>query len=545
MEEKASLMIKCSRISEQIDELQGGLDSAVKELEQIPVRLQQDKDRIYSEEYNSFVRKKETQLQAIEDAVNRKRQEVSNLLDSYPDLEKKEFAGKVEIQTLEDHLMEIYPASFIEEYMCLNPIPLVDDGEAYQLYTSTEAMVAGLKQGNIAGVVFNGLSSFLDKAADYPSVGLKAGLGFALFMAIGLVFSPFLFITGLSLLGLACGAQGVFVGGLLRRLYSVKQYLNDSYDEDIFQSDKADIMESVDSFFEDAKIPYIDAVTSKEFKFDEKLWSSAEKLAETNTNRLQAQKRMLSSELEKAKSELEQAISALDELEKKEREMSKVARGQYLGAITWKQEWLSQIFLDITSENKIKVMPYTQCNSLFYCDNATTLQNLGRLTVYQGVIHMHPNFSNTVVLDYKYNGGELMQFSTIPAKVLRLAYTEDAIDKQVESITNNIRSRTNNILGSCESITEFNKLMASFDAPGENFVVVHVFGLSAFNSQLISNMRNGGRVGFFFKFYLTVEELSEAGTKFPFDCFTEFFQVGDYPMLRTVGSLKKMLGTDQ
>ena len=87
--------------------------------------------------------------------------------------------------------------------------------------------------------------------------------------------------------------------------------------------------------------------------------------------------------------------------------------------------------------------------------------------------------------------------------------------------------------------------MASFDAPGENFVVVHVFGLSAFNSQLISNMRNGGRVGFFFKFYLTVEELSEAGTKFPFDCFTEFFQVGDYPMLRTVLSLKKMLGTDQ
>lgn len=544
MEEKAALMIKISKTSEEIDALQETILVLKRDLDEIPGALQQEKDKILREARDRFNNRIDEQLRKIKETVANKREEVDRLLDTFPDLEKKEFAGKVEIQTLEDHLREIYPPQLIDDYICLNPIPLTDDGEAYQQYTATENMVANLKQGNIAGAVFNGLSALLDKAADYPQLGLKVGAIFALLMVGGIVFAPTAVISGLAILGGLCASQGIFVRGLLRRMYSVKLYLNDSYDEDIFQQDKSDILASVDEFIGEANDKYVSYIKALEFTFDKGQWATAERLFDVKQKKLETQIKMKSQELGSAQKILEQYIEQLDVLTEKEQQAAKVARAQFLGEVTWNMEWREQMFLDVTPENKIKVMQYKQCNTLFYSSDISPLQALGRLIIFQSMLHMHPNYATTIALDYKYNGGDLTQFASLPDKLFRLGYIEDELENLLESITNRIRSRTNNILGSCESISEYNKLMEEYEAPGEYYVVVHVFGLTKFNSKMVSNIRNGAKVGYFFKFYLTLEEIQECSDSIPLDLFQDIYEVREYPVPRQLGALKRMLSSN-
>lgn len=536
-------MIASQQIGAEIDRISERIAEIEKSLSEIPAKCQREKTETRIAAQKSFDQKQQQKLASINHAIEKKHAEISQLLDTFPDLDSKEFAGRYEIKDLEDHLMEIYPPDLIRDYICLNPIQFSDDSEAYQTYGYVENMVARLKQGNFAGAVFNGLSALLDKAADFPQLGLKVIVIVAVLLIGGLFLSPFLFLTIFAVLGLVSGIHGLFVQRLLRGMYSVKLYLNNSYDEDIFARDKDDIMSSVEEYLDEAREQYEDIVASEEFSFDENTLKDIDKKYNLESQRLRSQQDLANQELQAKQQELEELLKSLDELSEREQKAAERARQEFLGKITWKKEWMQNVFLDVTSENKIKVMPFGKGNSLYYSRDIDNLKKLSRLTVFQSMLSMHPDFTANVILDYKYNGGELTQFVTVPERLCRICYSTDDLQKQGETISNKIRARTNTILGSCESIEEYNDLMATYNVSGEYYVVVHVFGLTSLSAQFLSNIRNGLRVGYFYKFYCTTEELIEMRDNFPLTDFMEIYEILDNPVPRMPSAVQRLFET--
>lgn len=544
MEGKAALMVESQRLGMRVDALEKEVSQLQTDLSKVPLTLQSQKASAISVAQGDFVNKKSADLEKIEQVVACKRSQVVELIDSFPDMDTKEIAGRFEIRDLEDHLMEVYPPDLIADYVCLNPIPVSDDAEAYKLYSSVEGMVAGLSQRNVAATVFKFLSDLLEQASEVPSVGIKAGLiMFALFAGL-LVFSPFLFIVLFTSLGLLSGGHGLFVHKLLRRLYSVKLYIQDNYDVDAFMEDKGDILRSVDDFLHTAKEEALGIVNARQFDPSSVDTSGIEKTADLETIRLKAAIDIKNKELETVRQGLASVLEQLEALQKEDAAKAEKARTEALTEITWKNEWMNTVFLEVTPEKQVKVFKYAKGNSIYYGADIEQLKNLSRLIVIQSVLHMHPDISSNIVLDYKYNGGTLTQFSIMPARCLKLAYSENDLQSQEDSILRKIRARTNNVLSSSESIEEYNNLMHEYGSAGEYYLTVHIFGLEKCSVQLRNNIVNGPRVGVYYKLYLTQEELIELGEDLPISSFQDFYEVRENPMPRLVGQVKRLWDGD-
>lgn len=534
-------MVASAKVGEEIENIQKKIEDINRELGLVPGRCQQEQATLRTTMQEDFIRRNATQLAKIKKACADKKAAASELLDSFPDLDRQEFAGRYEIKDLEEHLMSVYPPGLVEDYICMNPIEFEDEREAYQVYSNVENTIVGLKQGNMVGAVFQGLSDLLNNAADQPQVGMKVAIGAILFLVGGLVLSPFLFLTAFAGLGLFSAVQGARVRGALRQLFSVKLFLNDAYDEDIFAEDKEDIMNMVEAFLDDAEEEYIQVVQDRVFEFNPALLEPIKRKYDLETQRLNSSLDLQNQSLDMKKAELQTIIAKLDALAEQEKKYAELARKKFLGTIEWKKEWLPNIFLETTPENKVKVMPFAQGNSLYYSRDADNLKRLSRLLVFQCMIQMHPDFACNFVLDYKYNGGELTQFVTAPERIVKICFSEDDLAKQTELINNEIRARTNNILGSCESIEDYNNLMATYNSAGEYYVIVHVFGCPSLPTQMLNNIRNGPRVGYFFKFYLTVDELRDLADVFPLDAMKDFHEVLENPTPRTIAAVRRVL----
>lgn len=544
MEGKAALMVESSRLGQQIDELESNLASLEAAIRDIPRKAQQDKEVFVQRARKEFEAKNQADCQAIEEATVTRRESVEELIDSFPGMEAREIAGRFEIRELEDHLMTVYPPDLIADYVCLNPIEIADDTEAYTLYTSVEGMVAGLQRGNISASIFSALSNMMNKAADIPEVGMKAGLIVFGFILLTLFISPFTLLTVFSILGITSAVHGAFVRRLLRRLYSVKLYLNESYDEDVFVEDKGDILASVDSFFDEVKAEALEEIASRVFSVDDNDLQEIDKAAELETTRLQSQMDLKKQQLETCRQGLAKVLEQLDELAEADKKRAEAARQEYLGSIQWKDEWMSQMFVEVTSENQIKGFNYAKGNSLYYGRDIEKLKQFSRLIMAQTLLHMSPNIVSNIVLDYKYNGGSLTQFSRVAQRCCKLCFSDADIEKQESSITLRIRTRTNNILSTCESIEAYNEIMAQYNSPGEYYVVVHVFGISKLTTQFVNNILNGPRVGVFYKFYLTSDELVELKSVFPLDSMIDFFEVMENPIPRHPRQVRRLFDVD-
>ena len=160
------------------------------------------------------------------------------------------------------------------------------------------------------------------------------------------------------------------------------------------------------------------------------------------------------------------------------------------------------------------------------------------------MLRMHPEYATQVVLDYKYMGGELTQFLTLEGKCIKLCYSEEDLRKQQDIITNEIKARTKSILSSSANLDEFNALMATYDATGEYYAIIHVFGLEAVNSAMKNWFRNGPRVGYIFKFYWTYDEMQQLKDDLPLSDIKDFYEIKENPIPRTATAVKRIVGLD-
>lgn len=545
MAEKANLMVEAAKKSDEITRLEAKIEECNSGLASLSQRYDAMKREAREKALASFTSRQKELLARVDGIVEKKRQEAEALIDTFPGMETKEFAGRFEIKELQDHLMEVYPAAMIEDYICMNPTILEEDEEAFRVYSSVEKSVMSLSRGgSLVTKLFNGITSTLTTMTEDPNMGLKIIPVVLLFYGAAVFFLPFVFLTVFTAIGCASAAQGFFVKGLLRKLYSVKLYLNTTYDEDIFSKDRTDVLGEVNDYLEEARQKYAEYINSREFTYDPAIENKLEHDKAMEQKKLEQTRELATSNKEKLQEELQNLLSRIEELEEAERKKAENARSEYFENITWKREWMDQLFVDITPENRILKMPYTRGNSLYYAEDVQDLKHFSRLVCYQSMLHMHPEYASQVVLDYKYMGGELTQFFTLKGKCIRLCYTEDDIRKQIELMDNEIKARTKSIMASSSNLDEFNELMASYGATGEYYVVVHIFGAEQLSGTMLNWFRNGYRVGYLFKFYWTTEELQVVKDSIPFADIRDYFEIKATPIARTAASVKRIAGVD-
>ena len=517
------------------------LELAKQQLASLPADKEKALRDCEAQQRKAFEQSKQRKIKAINALVTRKLQQVQELLNTFPDLDTKDFAGRVEVKSLEHALKTLYPDKLIDDYVCLSPIEFENDSEVFQVYNLLETKAANLKEGSFAAIVFNGLTAILDKGADVPKLGLKVVLIVAGVFSVTLILSPFLFLTIFSVVGIASSIQGWRMQRMLRYLYSIKRYLNTSYDEDVFRRNSQDIMDSAREFLDEVKSSAISKIESVEFNLDSsKLTAISEKYT-VSEMQLKQSIAELTAKIGSLKERLQEMIKQYDELEEEEKRLAAVAREKYLGTITWERKWLDKLLVDIVGGTKVKMIPESQDNTIFYGESIEDLQEFSRLAVLQPLLHMHPEYCTNVILDYRYNGGKLVQFTKFPVRCCKLCYTADEIRMQLENITNDISTRNDKILSTCDSIESFNTLMAEYGSTGEYYVLLHIFGLDAITENIKNMIRNGPRVGYFTKLYLTYDELEELEDLSTAD-FTDFYEVGKAVSPRTEVGFRRSLG---
>lgn len=537
----SSLKIECAKLQEEIRKTQQEIQQLTEMRDRQESLVETEKQRAVSLAKSEFYSAQKAKAHIINELCARKLKDTEELINSFPDLETKEYAGKYEVRALEKALSEVYPREFCENYICTNVIKFPTESRAYTAYTSAERHIASLKQGHLAGSLFNGINKALQTVCRKDSAAGPVALGIIAIFILLLFLKPFAFLFLLVVSAVIAGIQGVYVRSIFRRLYSVKAFLNQTYDNDIFQQDKADIMDAVAEFINGVKDEYLKKLEANEFVMDKEKLAEIERQARANYEKLNMQVEGKKQLLENLRKDVEIKLQQLEQAEQERKTGASKTRERYLSTITWEHKWLDQILIDITPDFVVKGAKWQKCNSLYIARELTNLETFAQLAIYQSMLHMHPAFCSQIVLDYKYMGSNLVQFSKVNSSVFSLFVDREEIGKKLEAIKSDVRLRCTNILQSCSDIEAFNQLMATYDSPGESYVLVHIFGLETITADMLSLFKNGPKVGYFFKLYLTKEEMTELQKEFPFEDFGELSEITDLVLPRTSSQIERML----
>lgn len=541
MEEKSVLIQQLKETQLHLENLNKKITKIENFIADIPIKCKREQAAMSSDDKDIFSKMIQQKIDEVTELVGRRKAEVEDTIMKMTEGDSSSQITKSNLNDLEGVLCKLYPKDFVSNYSCLKPVSLTTEKQALNIYTDLSNGIDNIHDSNFSGKIFNGLMGLLDKSADYPKLGLKLTGIMTLFLITTVILMPFAFISVMSLCGVIAIAQGKYIKGYLSKISSLKTYLDDSYNESKFEQDKSDVMETVCEFLNEAEEEAIDLIKSEKYIPDTDKVKDIQNRYDMELAELQLELKNYqqeSSSLERSIVDLTERIKVVEEQEKA---LAEKARDKYLHTISWKSEWLDKLFIDVTEDNKIKMIRYSQGNSLYYSEDVDRLKAFSRLIIYQNILHMHPDFASTIVLDYKYNGGDLTQFSSIPDRCFKLYYASDSIEGELVNTDNRIRSRTNNILATCQSIDEYNELMKSYGTVGEYFVIVHIFGLTSFSNALLNDIRNGPRVGYFFKFYMTVAEMKELKDSIPYDNIQELFEIQNDPIPKAVGTLKRLL----
>lgn len=542
--DEGTLKLECAKIQSIIHREEGEYNALVAQRDRQSATVEQGKRQLIAQEQARFEEEKVVLKKTIAERCAAKASDAETLLDTFPELEKKEFAGKYEVKAIDEKLSEMYPPQMLDGYVCTSPIEFDTEGEAYAAYTQLERKIARLKSGSFAATLFSGITSALETMSGGDGMKSKAGLVVAAMLMLSFVAAPFIYLGLFTVIGICAGIQGINSMSILRTLFSIKLFLNDSYDEDIFQEDRTNIMDSVNEFLEGIKQEYCEKVDCREFQMNPKILQDYDVKVKSEAEKLDVAIQVKDQHLKELRDKAAEMVDELDRLVAEREKAAQEAYSKVLQTTDWKNEWYSTLLIDVTADKRIIGCHWTQGNTLYLAKDIEDLQKFEQLAIYQSFLHMHPSICGQVVLDYKYMGGPLVPFSRLQTSIFEMATEKEAIDKRIERIKNDIRARTGSILQSCPSIEEFNKLMGTYDAPGESYVLVHLCGLMNLVPELLSFFKNGPRTGYYFKLYMTLEEFKNVVQDFPYDDFPEYAEVSTAVAPRTAAQVRRMAGID-
>lgn len=506
-----------------------------------PRILETSKQQAIALERRVFNARIQQQLGAIDSTCTSMKDRVIALVDSFPGAETREFAGKYEVKNLEAQLKEHYPSDFIGGYIGLSAREFSSEADAFRTYTRLENQLAYLEDDAFASKMYDFIADGLTKITRSCKAGGKIILALLIALVISAAIYPFLLLSVISVIAVVAVLRGLGMRHILYDLFSIKSFLNESYDEDIFQDARDETIRIVNDFVDSVKEEYSSEVSQEEFTMNQTILKDIETKFAAEQERVKAQLNLKQQERAVVADEIAQMLDELSRAEEARAKAAAEAKSKFLETLNWKYEWNSNILLDVTGNSKVVLFPNKKCNTLFYGKDQQAVLQFETLCVFQNMIQMHPLYTAQVVLDYKLSGRGIMPFTRVNPLVLTLASDAESIGKQTSKVATSIRDRITNILQSCEDIESFNQLMAEYGTAGENYVIVHVFGLDKFTPEFRDFLRNGKSVGFFFKFYFTVEELQALGKDLPLAEFDEWFEITDTAIPRNRAAIERAL----
>lgn len=506
METKITLKKAQKRLADVTTEV----SSAEQSLQQL---IQSQEGRINSmlrEQQNAFSKKQNYVLSRIQDAIQQQKQEVTKIVERNLEEDIAAVDSMIEESGAINSIYTVLTEQQIQAYEPFNRTPISDEEDLERAVRKLTRMSSKLtKQINYVSL-FSLIRKIKAPIEEEGNEGKKY-LTYLLILAITvamMIFASSILLSVYTFLGIYSFVQSRKIANVLNLYDSIMQYCESDSLREKKDSINDYITESTDSFFSEVEKEYTDMVTSKKFKANEKEVNSIKNALKTeienakaNLLKLREEQSICKKEVARIEAELEKQeqdkIKELEELERFYLDYSKV---------NWEKKLLESIYLGRGKKNEPVLLPIEKGNALYLSNESTDLFELARLFILQMLMHVNPDYLIQIVLDYKYMGGNLQPFLSLPNRCLSLFMEQDKIAEKITSMQEEIFARNSNILKSVNSIEDFNNLMATYNATGESYVFVHLFGLQSINDTLKHFLRNGPKVGYFFHLYLTMDE---------------------------------------
>lgn len=540
MSPENKLQLECAQLQQSLNAVEDEIKRTAVTLQRVRPLAESQRLKVVANAMSAFEKKQSDDIARVREVCARKREEMDSFLDTFPELNSKEFAGKYEIESMESALAEVYPYDFVVGYKPLKIEEYADEGSAYHTYAWLEQKVNRVNRVSLSSSIFTCLSNVFDSGGYRGLSGSNITMIVVGIFSVLMFWVPYVLLSVYLLLAAVSVSYGVFMGKIFTGLYSVKQFLNDSYDEDIFQQDKSDIMADIEQFLQETEEDYIADIASRVFEEPTDEVNRIIADSDRQCKQLEGVIQQREAQAELLKKRIAEKLEEYDKAVAERKKMAELAVRRYLGTFEWKYEWPEHMFLDVVGD-KIKATQWSKGNSLYIADSVDSLHDFAKLVVLQMILHVHPEFASQVIIDYKYMGGGLVPYKKLPTNVCELCTEPEKITSKIASIDIDIRARCTSILQSCESIEEFNKLMESYDSSGESYVILYFWGLANISSELRTFLRNGPKVGYYTKIFLTREEFLNIGVDFPFQDILDYGEVKDLILPRTEGQIRRIL----
>ncbi len=502
--------ITLKKAQKRLADVTAEVSSAEQNLQQLIQSQEGRINYILQEQQNAFSKKQNDVLSRIQDAIQQQRQEVFKIVERNLEEDIAAVDSMIEESGAINSIYTVLTEQQIQAYEPFNRTPISDEEDLERAVRKLTRMSSKLSKQISYASLFSLIRKIKAPIEEEGNEGKKY-LTYLLILAITVVmmiFASSLLLSIYTFLGIYSFVQSRKIANVLNLYDSIIQYCESDSLREKKDSISDYITESTDSFFSEVEKEYTDMVTSKKFKADEKEVNSIKNTLKTeienakaNLLKLREEQSICKKEVACIEAELEKQeqdkIKELEELERFYLDYSKV---------NWEKKLLENIYLGCGKKNEPVLLPIEKENTLYLSNESTDLFEFARLFILQMLMHVNPDYLIQIVLDYKYMGGNLQPFLSIPNRCLSMFMEQDKITDKITSMQEEIFARNSNILKSVNSIKDFNNLMATYHATGESYVFVHLFGLQSVNDTLKHFLRNGPKVGYFFHLYLTMDE---------------------------------------
>lgn len=502
--------ITLKKAQKRLADVTAEVSSAEQNLQQLIQSQEGRINYILQEQQNAFSKKQNDVLSRIQDAIQQQRQEVFKIVERNLEEDIAAVDSMIEESGAINSIYTVLTEQQIQAYEPFNRTPISDEEDLERAIRKLTRMSSKLSKQISYASLFSLIRKIKAPIEEEGNEGKKY-LTYLLILAITVVmmiFASSLLLSIYTFLGIYSFVQSRKIANVLNFYDSIIQYCESDSLREKKDSISDYITESTDSFFSEVEKEYTDMVTSKKFKADEKEVNSIKNTLKTeienakaNLLKLREEQSICKKEVARIEAELEKQeqdkIKELEELERFYLDYSKV---------NWEKKLLENIYLGCGKKNEPVLLPIEKENTLYLSNESTDLFEFARLFILQMLMHVNPDYLIQIVLDYKYMGGNLQPFLSIPNRCLSMFMEQDKITDKITSMQEEIFARNSNILKSVNSIEDFNNLMATYHATGESYVFVHLFGLQSVNDTLKHFLRNGPKVGYFFHLYLTMDE---------------------------------------
>ena len=487
-----------------------------------------------------FQQNQEERRQIVRNIIHSKRDGVAKMIDDSLNIQAPQFVGHDQMESVMQQMKEILPEGAVNGYTCWDPEEIENDQHAFKVYSFLDRFVATNGGGTLPTRVINFLTDALIALVESKGHGGTVAFAFSAIPLVLLLFFPFALPAGLLVLSVFGGANGFVSRIALRKLYSIRRYMTTEYDEDLFNSDREKLLGQVEEYLQSAESEYLGKIDSVVFSPDESSLSTIKQQARADLETWKSQLLMNEQNLEHDSADLEKLQEELAREKASAKDRADNLEQMYFNEVNWEYKWPDRLLFNRRPSNAWDALLWGTDNSLSLFTDKEVLQNFVMLVTYQFVLHVNPFFAQQAVLDYKYMGGRCISLASLPSGVLTVNFGEE-LTKQLENITDKVHSRIDTILKTSPDLEKFNELMKTYNAPGESYLLTHVCSPSSLDDTWRSILRNGPKVGIFFKFYVLESDLKDLGKDFPVEDFPGLFKVGDSVLETTVQGVKRLL----